>query len=114
MKGRRDGDEEVVWPTAPLLFSTEAEEHKAPLVGRPVLLGFGSNNHKARISTWSRADPPSPHLPASPALTPPGFYLHLYSTFDTTIRRISQQKKNGRRVNPSHVFTSSGREEMSV
>lgn len=35
MKGRRDGDVEVVWPTALLLFSTEAEEHKAPLVTRP-------------------------------------------------------------------------------
>lgn len=35
MKGRRDGDEEVVWLTVLLLFSMEAEEHRAPLVGRP-------------------------------------------------------------------------------
>lgn len=35
MKGRRDGDEEVVWLTVLLLFSMEAEEHKAPLVRRP-------------------------------------------------------------------------------
>ncbi len=51
-----------------------------------VLLGFGSNNHKARISIWSFPNPPSLHLPppTSPALMPPGFYLQLNSTIYTT------------------------------
>lgn len=62
-EGWRDGDEEVVWRAAPLLFSMKAEEDKAPLVGQLSCWDLDPIIQKAQISTWSLPKPASPHDP---------------------------------------------------